>query len=166
MEKQSFEDEEVAELLNEHFVAIKVDREERPDVDEQYMLATQLTTGRGGWPNSVWLTPEGKPWMAGTYYPKAQFMRLLDALVEAWNTRRADVTEQSEKLARAIREAGTGSGAFRPAAVEQVLSRKLLDHALEEYRRSFDASRGGFSRAQNFLRTAPCKCLSTNTGGP
>ncbi|MBE7461877.1 MAG: DUF255 domain-containing protein [Planctomycetes bacterium] len=150
MEKQTFEDEEVAELLNEHFVAIKVDREERPDVDEQYMLATQLMTGRGGWPNSVWLTPEGKPWMAGTYYPKSQFMRLLDALTEAWKSRRTEVTEQSEKLSQAIREADSGNGAFRTAGVEQLLSRKLLDHALEEYRSSFDASHGGFSQAPKF----------------
>ena len=70
MERESFENEEVAAILNEHFIAIKVDREERPEVDQQYMAATQLMSGRGGWPNSVWLTPDGKAWMAGTYFPR------------------------------------------------------------------------------------------------
>ena len=106
MEKQSFEDPEVAKLMNEHFVAIKVDREERPDVDEQYMLATQLVTGRGGWPNSVWLTPEGKPWMAGTYFPKPQFMSALTQLADIWKKRRGDVNKQADALATAIAEAG------------------------------------------------------------
>ena len=80
MERQSFETEEVAKILNEHFIAIKVDREERPDIDAQYMLATQLVIGRGGWPNSLWLTPDGRPWMAGTYFPKARFIRILRTL--------------------------------------------------------------------------------------
>ncbi len=69
MERESFEREDVAEILNANFVPIKVDREERPDLDEIYMTATQLFSGRGGWPNSVWLTPDGRPWYAGTYFP-------------------------------------------------------------------------------------------------
>ena len=102
MEKSSFEDSEVAKLLNEDFVAIKVDREERPDIDEQYMLATQLVTGRGGWPNSVWLTPDRKPWMAGTYFPKPEFMSALRQLAEIWKRRRAEVNPQADSLAQAI----------------------------------------------------------------
>ena len=71
MERESFEDESVAKLLNDNFIAIKVDREERPELDEQYMLATELLIGRGGWPNSLWLTPDHKPFLAGGYFPKA-----------------------------------------------------------------------------------------------
>ena len=70
MEHESFSRKDVADILNKHYIAIKVDREERPDLDNIYMLATQLVSGRGGWPNSVWLTPDGKPWFAGTYFPR------------------------------------------------------------------------------------------------
>src|SRR5690606_10728718 len=87
MERESFEDEAVAAVLNEHFIAIKVDREQRPDIDEQYLLATQLVTGRGGWPNSVWLTPDGRPWMAGTYFPRQQFKHILLQLSGVWKER-------------------------------------------------------------------------------
>jgi uncharacterized protein YyaL (SSP411 family) len=90
MERESFENPAIAEVLNRHFVSIKVDREERPDLDETYMLATQLMTGRGGWPNSVWLLPDGRPWYAGTYFPpedqmgRIGFKSLLLKLAEIW----------------------------------------------------------------------------------
>ncbi|RMF36869.1 MAG: thioredoxin domain-containing protein, partial [Planctomycetota bacterium] len=84
MERESFEDEEVARVMNEHYVCIKVDREQRPDIDQQLMLATQLMTGRGGWPNSVWLTPDGRPFVAGTYFPRDQFLAALKELARIW----------------------------------------------------------------------------------
>ena len=98
MEAESFESGDVAGILNENFVAIKVDREERPDLDEIYMTATQLFAGRGGWPNSVWLTPDGRPWYAGTYFPpedrqglpgfKGVLTQLAEALADAQGTGR------------------------------------------------------------------------------
>src|SRR6056297_3400340 len=114
MERESFEDEEVAAVINEHFVPIKVDREERPDIDEQYMFATQLITQRGGWPNSVWLTPEGKPWMAGTYFPKERFISVLNQLNEIWQTRRDDVNQQADALAKAARQVSQPSFSENP----------------------------------------------------
>ena len=104
MEVESFEDEEVAAVINEHFIAIKVDREERPDIDEQYMLATQLIAKRGGWPNSVWLTPDGKPWMAGTYFPKQGFIQVLLQLADVWKNRRDEVNQQADILTKATQQ--------------------------------------------------------------
>jgi len=145
MEKESFEDEEVAEILNEHYVAIKVDREERPDVDKQFMLATQLMTRRGGWPNSVWLTPEGKPWMAGTYFPKPQFMNALNQMAGAWDNRRDDVLAQAEQLASAIERAGSET-----AAEDVELTDELIDGAAKQLANRFDSQQGGFGRAPKF----------------
>src|SRR5688572_22030372 len=88
MEHESFEDAEVAEMLNRAFVSVKVDREERPDVDEAYMTAVQLSSGRGGWPMTVFLTPERKPFLAGTYFPKANFLQILGNIELAWKDRR------------------------------------------------------------------------------
>jgi len=91
MEHETFESEEIAAILNEHFVCIKVDREERPDVDEIYMAYTQALTGRGGWPMSVWLRPDGQPFYAGTYYPSDRFRTIIEALVKGWKEKRAEV---------------------------------------------------------------------------
>jgi hypothetical protein len=104
----------IAEVLNRHFVSIKVDREERPDLDETYMLATQLMTGRGGWPNSVWLLPDGRPWYAGTYFPpedqmgRIGFKSLLLKLAEIWRQRRAEVEEQARVMTETIRRHAQG----------------------------------------------------------
>src|SRR5687768_7665333 len=119
MERESFESEEVAAVLNEKFVAIKVDREERPDVDQIYMAAVQAMGQHGGWPLSVWLTPDLKPWMGGTYYPKEDkfgrpgFKSLLLKLDEFWKTRRAEIDES----AKAIAEHLAGLGKAEPGAV-------------------------------------------------
>jgi hypothetical protein len=83
MERESFEREDVAEIMNKYFICIKVDREERPDIDEIYMNATNLIVGRGGWPNSLWLTPDRKPFYAGTYFPRARFKDILLKLAQA-----------------------------------------------------------------------------------
>ena len=101
MERESFEDPRIAQILNDQFVPIKVDREERPEIDDIYMAATQLVTGRGGWPNSLWLTPDGRPWYAGTYFPPESrggmigFRELLEQLSDTWKLRREDVESAS-----------------------------------------------------------------------
>ncbi len=108
MAHESFEDHDIAELLNDHFVAIKVDREERPDVDALYMAATQLVSGHGGWPMSVFLLPDGRPFMAGTYYPPVDrhgqvgFARLLRAMNDAWTNQRDAVLAQAEQLSTSL----------------------------------------------------------------
>jgi len=145
MEKESFEDPDVAKLLNENFVAIKVDREERPDVDEQYMLATQLVTGGGGWPNTVWLTPDRKPWMAGTYFPQPQLISALRQLAQIWKTRRGEVDQQADSLAQAI--AGAGQ---TPAAGPAALNSKLVDDAVRQVVARFDPRAGGTIGAPKF----------------
>jgi len=145
MEKESFEDEEVAKLINEHYVAIKVDREERPDIDKQYMLATQLVTGRGGWPNSLWLTSDGQPWMAGTYFPKEQFMSALTQLADVWETRRSEVDQQAADLTKSITAAGSA-----PAPLGVELTPKLLEYATAQLVQRFDAQHGGFGGAPKF----------------
>ena len=146
MERESFENEEVAKVLNEKYIAIKVDREERPDIDEQLMLATQLMTGRGGWPNSVWLTTDGRPWMAGTYFPKVQFIDVLNQLAEAW-TKKADlVDQQANNLAKAIREAS----ALTPPASDATIDARPLQRAILEMNQIFDKQHAGFGKAPKF----------------
>src|SRR5215475_8939499 len=102
MAHESFEDEGVARLVNAEVVAVKVDREERPDVDAVYMTATQAMTGQGGWPMTVFATPEGEPFYCGTYFPRAAFGQLLAAVAEAWRDQRGAVEEQSAKVTAAI----------------------------------------------------------------
>src|SRR5579864_5298465 len=115
MERESFESEEIAEILNREFVPVKVDREERPDLDEIYMAATQLMTQSGGWPMSVFLTPDLKPFYAGTYFPpedrwgRPGFRTLLLEIARAWRERRDALEQQGERLAEAVREV-TGGG--------------------------------------------------------
>lgn len=146
MEKESFEDEQVAKILNEHYVAIKVDREERPDVDKQYMLATQLMTRRGGWPNSVWLTPEGKPWMAGTYLPKPQFIAALKRLAEIWDQQRKQVDQQADQMAQAIARISAGG----VQADGQPLSMELVDQVATQLAQRYDQRHGGFGPVPKF----------------
>ena len=152
MERESFERQDVAAILNEHFVAIKVDREERPDVDRIYMNATQLLTGRGGWPNSVWLTPDGKPWFAGTYFPREDvagrpgFKTVLKRLSEVWRTRRKDVEQQAERFSAAIRRLGEGRHVEGPGK----LGADIVAAAIGELGRSFDSRHGGFGGAPKF----------------
>jgi hypothetical protein len=102
MEHESFEDPAVAQALNEHFVAIKVDREERPDVDALYMDAVQAMTGRGGWPMSVFMTPDGRPFATGTYFPKPHFLQILENVAGAWESERDKVVEQAQAVANAL----------------------------------------------------------------
>src|SRR5919198_1393835 len=113
MERESFENPEIAALMNEHFVCIKVDREERPDVDSIYMDAVQAMTGHGGWPMTVFLTPEGEPFYAGTYFPNEDrhgmpaFGRVLQAVAESWRDRRDEVQEQGRRVVEGIGRMGS-----------------------------------------------------------
>ncbi|RIQ16365.1 thioredoxin domain-containing protein, partial [Jiangella rhizosphaerae] len=123
MAHESFEDERVAAYLNAHFVAVKVDREERPDVDAVYMESVQALTGQGGWPMTAFLTPDGKPFYAGTYFPPQprhglpSFSQLLQAVDEAWTRRRGDVTESAQRIGAALGGgARVGSGDGPPGA--------------------------------------------------
>src|SRR2546428_7891102 len=102
MAHESFENPAVAELVNRDFVAIKVDREERPDVDAVYMTATQAMTGQGGWPMTVFATPDGKPFFCGTYFPRPNFVRLLQAVETAWREQRDAVVSQGADVVTAI----------------------------------------------------------------
>jgi uncharacterized protein len=112
MAHESFEDEQTAALMNEHLVAIKVDREERPDVDAIYMSATQAMTGQGGWPMTVFLTPGREPFYCGTYFPRPQFQRLVLGVAKAWRDDRAGVADQARQIAAALAEQSGATGAF------------------------------------------------------
>ncbi|MGV9535345.1 thioredoxin domain-containing protein [Streptosporangium sandarakinum] len=143
MAHESFEDEGTAALMNEHFVNVKVDREERPDVDAVYMTATQAMTGQGGWPMTVFATPDGHPFYAGTYFPRPHFQRLLTGVANAWARDREAVLDQGSKIVQALNEqAALPSG--------PVPDRDTLDRAVRSLRRSFDPDRGGFGGAPKF----------------
>jgi uncharacterized protein YyaL (SSP411 family) len=147
MAHECFEDETVAAEMNRRFVNIKVDREERPDVDAVYMDAVQAMTGRGGWPMTVFLTPTGDPFYGGTYFPKPNFLKLMEAIDDAWHTRR----EELSKNTQALREAISRSARITPAA-----SRPGRDHlttAVQALAQSFDREWGGFGAAPKFPST-------------
>jgi len=152
MERESFERQDVADILNRHYIPVKVDREERPDVDRIYMLATQLLTGRGGWPNSVWLTPDGRPWYAGTYFPREDghgrpgFKSLLTRLADAWRTRRRDILDRAERISKVVKDYSAGSHSQTTGR----LSRRLVDEAVGALRGTFDEANGGFGGAPKF----------------
>ncbi len=145
MERESFEDESVAKLLNENFIAIKVDREERPELDEQYMLATELLTGRGGWPNSLWLTPDRKPFLAGGYFSKERFEQVLTHVASTWKQSPDAVKKQAGQLADAVR---TASG--QKLSLGRPLDQTVIDQALIEAIQGFDSQHGGFGGAPKF----------------
>src|SRR5947208_3276737 len=150
MERESFEDARAAQLMNENFVCVKVDREERPDVDALYMEAVQAMTGAGGWPLNVFLTPEGVPFYGGTYFPPdprpgmPAWTQLLGAIAEAWSQRREEISAGGERL-RAHLAAGA---ALDPS--NEPISRGALEAALARLHESFDAEHGGFGRAPKF----------------
>ncbi|HYN19493.1 MAG TPA: DUF255 domain-containing protein [Thermoanaerobaculia bacterium] len=152
MERESFSSPEVAERMNRDFISIKVDREERPDIDEIYMAATQILTGQGGWPNSVFLTPDLKPFYAGTYFPpeerygRPSFRTVLEGLSDAWHNRRQEVEMQSEEL-------GSAMGRYLEQRVQPAAAPPGPDVALrslETLARRFDREHGGFGGAPKF----------------
>ncbi|MPZ90384.1 MAG: DUF255 domain-containing protein [Actinobacteria bacterium] len=150
MEHESFEDDATARLMNESFVSIKVDREERPDVDSVYMDAVQAMTGQGGWPMTVFLTPARVPFYGGTYFPPEprhgmpSFRQLLGAITETWATRRDEVEDQGSKLIEHIGQVGS----LAPA--EDDITADVLDEALRGFSGSFDSQFGGFGGAPKF----------------
>lgn len=151
MERESFEDDATARLMNELVVPIKVDREEHPAVDDLYMMAVQVTTGRGGWPMSVWLEPEQlRPFLAGTYFPKEarhglpSFAQMLESVDEAWRERQNEVVAQSERIAEAVRKQLATQRERVPVGVDQV------QEAVSQLLGVFDAEHGGFGRAPKF----------------
>lgn len=149
MEEESFEDEEVAALLNRDFISIKVDREERPDVDATYMTAAQMISGGGGWPLTLFLTPERRPFFAATYLPKdakygmAGLTTVLPAIVQFWKERREEIEETSGKVVEALRAHAT-------AAAGGDLGEEALLEAFNRLRASFDREHGGFGGAPKF----------------
>ena len=151
MERESFENEETAELMNRFFVSIKVDREERPDIDAIYMDAVQALNGHGGWPLTAFLTPAGEPFYAGTYYPPEPrhgmpaFRQVLTGIAEAWRDRRDEVTLQGSRIVEHIARA-----AQIAAADDEPLTPEVADTAIEVLRRSFDGRWGGFGGAPKF----------------
>jgi hypothetical protein len=165
MAHESFENEEVAALLNEHFVAIKVDREERPDVDKVYMAYVQALTGRGGWPLSAWLTPELKPFFGGTYFPpeerhgRAGFPAMLRAIAAGWKNERNKLVAESERVLGTLRDyhadQRTGDGGQEagdgPLAV---VGGEAFEKCFQYYYEAGDAANGGFGGAPKFPRAA------------
>jgi uncharacterized protein YyaL (SSP411 family) len=155
MAHECFEDIETASLMNKLFVNIKVDREERPDVDAIYMDAVQAMTGRGGWPMTVFLTPEAKPFYGGTYFPKPTFIQLMNAINDAWINRRDDIENNvaalMESLGRTSRitNRASDSGIAEPA----LIGPQHLHAAVEQMTQSFDAAWGGFGSAPKFPST-------------
>src|SRR5687768_9053896 len=150
MAHESFEDPATAAVMNELFVNVKVDREERPDVDAVYMEAVQAVSGQGGWPMTVFLTPDGKPFFAGTYFPpkslhgRPGFVELMRAVDDAWRTRRAEVEDQAAHLAESVRARTTVS----PGA--GTVSAEVLSAAYAGLRAAHDPEWGGFGRAPKF----------------
>jgi uncharacterized protein YyaL (SSP411 family) len=153
MAHESFENDHTARLLNERFVNIKVDREERPDLDAIYMQAVLALTGHGGWPMTVFLTPDGEPFYGGTYYPPddrhglPSFRRVLAAVSDAWRQRRGDVAETARRLREGL------AGAARPQDASGNIDGQTLDLAFRGLARSFDARHGGFGGAPKFPPT-------------
>ncbi len=154
MERESFENPDIAKIMNEYFVCIKVDREERPDVDKVYMTAVQAMTGSGGWPMSVWLTPNLQPFFAGTYFPpdsrygRPGFPDLLKRLHNAWMEQREQVLQSGEQIIKVLQEHTAVSAAPDSA----LLFTPILRTAYSQFYSSFDERLGGFGNAPKFPR--------------
>ncbi len=157
MAHESFEDDRVAAVMNDGFVCIKVDREERPDIDAVYMNATVALTGQGGWPMTCFLTPDGRPFFCGTYYPKPNFLHLLAAVSETWRDRRGEVEEASDRIAGELRSMASGLPGGGPP-----VQPALCDHAVAAALQDEDIARGGFGGAPKFPPSALLEALLRN----
>ncbi|MBN1310829.1 MAG: thioredoxin domain-containing protein, partial [Anaerolineae bacterium] len=152
MAHESFEDEQTAAFLNEHFVCIKVDREERPDVDSIYMRAVQAVTGGGGWPMSVWLLPDGRPFYGGTYFPKSprqgmpSFLQVLDRVLRAFHEDRAILERDAGNLTRAISQTIRLDG----GDAQEAFDLRVLEFAFQNIAGQYDRQNGGFSPQPKF----------------
>src|SRR5262245_37419893 len=150
MEHESFENEAIAELMNDNFVCIKVDREERPDLDAIYMNAVQMMTGHGGWPMTMFLTPDLKPFYGGTYYPPedrrgmAGFPRVLMAIAESYKQRRAEIESSADAITAELKKSD------RFVESREMLTTEILNSAFSALARNFDNVNGGFGSAPKF----------------
>ena len=160
MAHESFENEEIAAVMNREFVNIKVDREERPDVDRVYMTFVQATTGGGGWPMSVWLTPDLKPFVGGTYFPpedrfgQPAFKSVLERIASAWKENHDKIVEQGGKIVDALRESQS------TATAEGKINAAILDTAYRQLDRNYDPKEGGFGNAPKFPRPVTLNFLT------
>ncbi len=157
MAHESFEDDEVAAVMNAGFVCIKVDREERPDLDAVYMNATVALTGQGGWPMTCFLTPDGRPFFCGTYYPKDGFLQLLSAVSATWRDRRGEVEEASDRVADELRKMVSALPGGGPDVAPA-----LCDHAIAAVLGDQDTVHGGFGGAPKFPPSALLEALLRN----
>src|SRR5687768_2645688 len=154
MAHESFEDRSVAEVLNREFVSIKLDREERPDVDRVYMMFVQATTGSGGWPMSVWLTPDLKPFFGGTYFPPSArwgrpgFIEILEQLARAWQSDRNDLLRAGDDVIERLM-AATGANEAAPDRAP-IAGPQALSVGIAGFAGSFDKRHGGFGGAPKF----------------
>ncbi len=161
MAHESFEDKETATIMNREFVNIKVDREERPDVDRVYMTFVQATTGGGGWPMSVWLTPERKPFVGGTYFPPEDrygqpgFKKVLERIATAWKQNHEKIAEQGSKIVDALRESQASQ-----AAAGGKIDMGVFDKAYDQLAQTFDSKEGGFGMAPKFPRSVALNFLT------
>jgi len=164
MEGESFEDEEIAAFMNQHYVCIKVDREERPDVDAIYMAATQRLTGSGGWPMSVFLLPDRTPFFAGTYFPPRDgargaqhgFLTILTELRKTYDKDPARVRQAAEALSSAVQQEMAGGGKAQSAGIPGV---EVIKSTVDYYKRAFDSVHGGVRRAPKFPSNVPVRLL-------
>lgn len=158
MERESFENEETAEIMNSHFINIKIDREERPDLDHIYMDAVQAMTGSGGWPLNVFLTPDTKPFYGGTYFPpvraynRASWQETLQGVIKAFTERRNEINEQAENLTVHLINSNS-FGLQKPGNIDDLFSKQKLFEAYENIMKSADKEWGGFGRAPKFPQT-------------
>ncbi|MGB0124815.1 MAG: DUF255 domain-containing protein, partial [Silvibacterium sp.] len=159
MDRESYEDPTLAAIVNEHFVAIKVDRDERPDVDSRYQAAVSAISGQGGWPLTAFLTPDGKPYFGGTYFPRDDrygrpgFDRVLLTMADVWKTRREEALESAASVFAAIEHGETFAG--RAGSLSLEIVDKLIESALKQ----FDARHGGFGSQPKFPHPAAIDLL-------
>ena len=150
MDRESYENPEVASVINEHYVAVKVDRDERPDIDSRYQTAVSALTGQGGWPLTAFLTPEGKPFYGGTYFPpddqygRPGMRRVLEAVAQSYKAQRAQILESAQKISEAL------AGVERFQRDSAPAGKEVLDALLESIQGMYDARFGGFGNAPKF----------------
>jgi uncharacterized protein YyaL (SSP411 family) len=158
MEKESFEDEITAQLMNDNFINIKIDREERPDLDHIYMDAVQAMTGSGGWPLNVFLTPDGKPFYGGTYFPpkkafnRSSWQEVLQSIVQAFKERRNEIDAQAENLTEHLVQSNS-LGMQKAASTDQIFSKETPDEVFQNIMKTADTEWGGFGKAPKFPQT-------------
>ena len=172
MAHESFENPAVAAVLNQDFVPIKVDREERPDLDRVYMAYVQQTTGHGGWPMSVWLTPEGKPFFGGTYFPpddrqgRAGFVTVLRAITRHWAEQRAKILKGADEVVVRLQQASLGGGQgeglaeLTPVTPLFEVAEQAFEQGYHYFKEAHDGLWGGFGGAPKFPRASVINFLS------